>query len=538
MKKSISVILSFVILISIICPATIHAQTVCDCDETPIIYVRGKAGLNLNKHITSSDEENPQLPYVPDGFIEEALKELVPIYTLGYITDDFSKFKERFVYYMTEAYKGYALDKDGNVPNESGLPDSNNWRFKQLKDIHKASTEIDTPNKAKNEVYKYFFQYDCRVDPFESADELYQYILAVKEVTGHQKIKVLARCLGSCILSAYLSKYGWDDIEDVIIYNPVMNGTAITNALFNGEFYFDADAVDFFATQMLDETLPFTLLKEIITMSNKLNGLDMTMAYFNKTATKVARYCIPDVLRVSYGSTPGYWSMVSADVFESARDYIFEGVEDEYAGLIEKINNYHYNVGNNLNTMYKQMEKDGVNVYIIAKYGYQLYPVIPNADKQSDQIVTCEQQAPFTTVAPIGKTLSDEYINSVINDGNGKYISPDKAIDSSTSLFPDTTWYIKNFEHNNFPDVVDELIYKIFRSEEKMTVFTDERYPQYLIYEGKENNGDSIVPMTDEYIGETIKEPGFFELLFNIIKNIFKLLQELISSKVVSPAVY
>lgn len=99
-------------------------------------------------------------------------------------------------------------------------------------------------------------------------------------------------------------------------------------------------------------------------------------------------------MRVCYGTTPGYWSTVSADRFESARDYIFEGVEEEYAGLIKKINDYHEKVGSKLTTLYKDIKADGVNVSIIAKYGYQLYPVVYNADRQSDMIVTCEQQHP------------------------------------------------------------------------------------------------------------------------------------------------
>lgn len=90
-----------------------------------------------------------------------------------------------------------------------------------------------------------------------------------------------------------------------MLYNSICFGTEVNNSLFNGELYFDADAVDFFANQNLDDTLPYTLLKEVITLSNKLNGLDMTMDYFNKTGTKVAKYVIPDVMRVCYGTFPG-----------------------------------------------------------------------------------------------------------------------------------------------------------------------------------------------------------------------------------------
>ena len=527
MKKILAVILSLTIFAMIAAPMSAMAEDSCGCDTVPIIYVRGRAKILKDKDQDENAPDNYALPHVPDGFLESALKELVPVYTKGYLTDDFSEFKTLFTEYIREAYKDYALDSNGEVTNNSGLHSSEYWKNKAMYDVHKPSTDVSTPDQAKSEIYKYFYQYDCRLDPCETADDLNEYIQAVREVTGHSHIKIVARCLGTNILSAYLAEYGWEDIDDIVLYNPICFGTEVNNSLFNGEFYFDADAVDFFATQNLDESLPFTLLKEIITLSNKTNGLGMTMDYFNKTATKVAKYVIPDVLRVCYGSTPGYWSMVSADRYETARDYIFEGVEDEYAGLIAKLDNYHETVGSQLTAMYKQIEADGVNVSIIAKYGYQLYPIVINANQQSDMIVTCEQQAPGTTTAPIGSKLSDEYVKKAQFDGTDKYISPDLAIDASTSLFPDTTWYIQNMKHNCYPHVVDLLIYRVLRHEgERMTVFSDGNYPQYLIYEGEENKGDSIRPMTREDIGDPIEQPGFFELIKNILINTFKIIVE------------
>ena len=507
----------------IVAPMSAVAEDSCNCDTEPIIYVRGRAPILADRDDPSSHD----LPYVPDGFIENAAKELVPVYTKGYLNDDFSEFKTLFTQYMAEAYKDFALDNNGEIANKSGYNTSAYWKNNPIYDVHKPSNDVTTPQGASNELYKYFYQYDCRLDPCEIADDLHEYIQAVKEVTGHSRIKLLARCLGTTILSAYLAEYGWEDVDDIVLYNPICFGTEVNNSLFNGELYFDADAVDFFANQNLDESLPMTLLKEVITLSNKLNGLGITMDYFNKTATKVAKYVTPDVMRVCYGTTPGYWSMVSADRFEEARDYIFAGVEDEYAGLIAKLNHYHETVGSKLTTMYKQIKADGVNVSIIAKYGYQLYPIAYNADQQSDMIVTCEQQAPGTTTAPIGSKLGDEYVAAAKANGTDKYISPDLAVDASTTLFPDTTWYIQNMKHNCYPRILCPLIYQLLRHDgEPMTVFSDENYPQYLIYEGEENNGDTIRPMTGEDKGDPIESPSLFTLIKNLVLNVLKILIE------------
>ena len=59
-----------------------------------------------------------------------------------------------------------------------------------------------------------------------------------------------------------------------------------------------------------------------------------------------------------------------------------------------------------------------------------------------------------------------------------------------------------------------------------MTVFSDENYPQYLAYEGKENDGDTIRPMTKEDKGDPIESPGFFTLIKKLIVNVFKIIIE------------
>ncbi|MGN0572708.1 MAG: hypothetical protein ACI4IX_02095, partial [Acutalibacteraceae bacterium] len=531
-KKLIAIVLCLSLIFAIFAPAQVSAAEECNCNETPIIYVRGRCALIRDKDMPRDEVNNPDLPYVSDEYVQEQLPELVKIYANCYFLGgkDFTPFREKLTEVFKEIYKDYALDNNGNVTNNSGPNPADGWDRVYVPSVHESPGPVDTPRKAKDEVYRYFFQYDCRLDPCDTADNLYKYIQRVKESTGHSSVKIVARCLGTNILAAYLAEYGWSDIDDVIFYNAIMNGTAVTNSLFTGELYFDDDAVDFFANQNLEDTTVLTLIKQVITLANKTYGLGLTMDYINMTATDVAYFVIPDVMRVSYATTPGYWAMVSADRYIEARDYIFNGAEEEFAGLIEKLDHYYETVSSKIPDMLAQMEKDGVNIYIIAKYGYQLYPIMKDAAYQSDMIVTTAQQALGTTCAPIGQTLSKSYIQNAEANGFGKYISPDGAIDSSTSMFPDTTWYIKNMEHNCFPHVADMLLYKILRPEgEKMTVWDDPDYPQYIIYEGEENNGDTLIPMTPEEQGQTIKEPGFFETLFGFIKSLFKTMNELLT---------
>lgn len=62
MKKFLAVFLSLVIFVMIIAPMSAMAEDACDCDEVPIIYVRGRATILTDKDDPSSET----LPYVPD----------------------------------------------------------------------------------------------------------------------------------------------------------------------------------------------------------------------------------------------------------------------------------------------------------------------------------------------------------------------------------------------------------------------------------------------------------------------------------------
>ena len=116
MKKFLAVFLSLVIFVMVIAPISAIAKDTCDCDEVPIIYVRGRSPIYLDK----DDPNSHEIPVFSEEFIKKAAKELVPVYTKGYLKDDFSEFKTLLTQYMAELCKDYMLDKNGEVPNNSG----------------------------------------------------------------------------------------------------------------------------------------------------------------------------------------------------------------------------------------------------------------------------------------------------------------------------------------------------------------------------------------------------------------------------------
>ena len=129
------------------------------------------------------------------------------------------------------------------------------------------------------------------------------------------------------------------------------------------------------------------------------------------------------------------------------------------------------------------MEKlvaDGVEIGGLGKDNIPSYPFYEKASQQTDMVSDVYHVSFYATSAPYGEVLSDSYINGLADK---KYLSPDKMIDASTCLFPEKTWFIRNISHDPFPPSIDELIYEYFNQNGKLTVFDNEKFPQYMDYD-------------------------------------------------------
>ncbi|MBP9989259.1 MAG: hypothetical protein KBT46_07150 [Ruminococcus sp.] len=114
-------------------------------------------------------------------------------------------------------------------------------------------------------------------------------------------------------------------------------------------------------------------------------------------------------------------------------------------------------------------------------------------------------------------------------NGTDKYISPDLQVDCSTAFLPDYTWCIKDCTHMNMPDCIHEMFAEIFSADGYYTVFDNEKYPQYLLYD---KESDTISPLTSENgdNNEEWRQKSFLQRMFAILKTAFKKLGTLIQN--------
>ena len=213
---------------------------------------------------------------------------------------------------------------------------------------------------------------------------------------------------------------------------------------------------------------------------------------------------------------PSFWTYIGEEYYEDAKAYIFGGVEEEYSGLIEKIDNFHYSFLVNYNDILDEAEANGVRIYNIAKYGFQIIPVLGDNKIMSDSIISTKATSLGATCADVDSVLSDEYINS----HDSKYISPDKQIDASTCKYPDHTWFVKNLSHRNMPVCLD-YIYNAILNNSDYTTVTDikDEFPQFMV--ASDDSTQIFAATVDNTVNTDKTNPNPLKALFNLLINFF-----------------
>ena len=525
LKRTLAVLLALVAVLSCFSAAFAAANIY------PIIYIWGRTWL-YNDVSTDSPK---LLRYSTSEALEEVITAAAPSAATAILTNNYDSYNEKTYDLLMDVFDGFALDQDGNVANDTGV-------------LYSWSEDTIPKTVASTNLATYHYEYDARLSPLEIADDLNNYIETVKRVCGRSRVSLVGRCLGANIMFAYLQKYqepvNYRGVSSVVLYNSSLYGVDMLDAALGGTIKVDTKALGNFLEKykpsVSDESLSTAIVLGLqMLQSSTGKRLSASVAqnfYDNIRDTLVLRF-----LKNTYATAPGFWSMVYR-YYDEAKEYIFGTPEDRetYAKLIEKIDDYRYNVQLRAGTMIKDMQNAGVHVASICKYGMQGYPLYEDCFKQSDNTVLLWRQSMGATCSDIDCTLGRTYINNRTSSGLGGYIAPDGQVDAFTSVLPDTTWYIKFYEHNAFVSCVEPLIVAICR--EHIDVKTRSEWPQFMIMSGTGKN-QKIFPMTADncdpngdikYDGDSVAlQDSFFGRLVNMFNRIINFFRNLIGMFVI-----
>lgn len=503
MKKLLSLAVAAVLLVTAISPA-VSAGYNCYCGQSPIVYISGLGSAPLTRDAGTENEQ--QLWKIDNEFVVEECAKLAPSVAALMSSGDYDAFGDDLIEVINSIFGDLALDGDGVSSDRVTY---------QLREYTTSEHGLDSD---------YYFGYDFRISPFETAQFLNDAIQTVKALTGHDKVSIKASSMGGVITMAYLSLYGTEDVDKIIFINCPLLGTEVAGELFTKRLEINKDALIRYGEQALPALDNDPLAAILYVMIEALDAGGMWTVLLSAAdffIDKLGDRIFDEAVIPIFTSMPGLWAFVSDLYFEEAKAAVIE--PDTQAGILSKINDYHYNVMNKAQDILNDAKSDGVCIYIIAGYDMQRTPLVMSHTNDSDATVDTKYASVGATVAPLGETFPDGYLQAE-DLGGVNYISPDNHIDASTCALPENTWFIKNMLHCNNHDGHRALYQLMFESDEQLTVFSNPDYPQFLQSDKDNNTFYEVVPNEDyTALDQMLLSPT----LLNFVILISKILKDL-----------
>ncbi len=363
----------------------------------------------------------------------------------------------------------------------------------------------------------FFFSYDWRLDPLDSADSLRDFIDHVESVTGKRKAAILAVGNGGVVANAYLYEHATHaekNITSALFYNCSILGNALIGDFMSGKITRTNDYHDSFFDDIKEITGEYrgsafmTFLSDdatglIYNIGKNLLGdsaitkLIMRLAVllgitigegqdlhktigkaYNKFASTADNVIYDDLLREYLRNMPGLWALVPEKDFDDAIDFLFE---DEFINgrLEEKITAYR-DVLENTDRTFTQAKQNGINVCVVSNYGYQLLPVTVSLDDISDGIESVKYSSAGAVTTDNSK--DPDHLIYCTNDKHS-HASADNDINAAYCILPENTWFIKDVPHGDMTKapVATFLVWLLFGFSQRH-VRENHNYTQYMSY--------------------------------------------------------
>lgn len=550
MKKCFSLLLAALLLFTALpfAAGAVEIEEVYDTSKPPILFIDGINAKDLLLD-AGTKEEKVAYPFSADDVVSLIKDNFGAVWDI--LDGDFSQESEdAIVNAVIDLLEDVAMNDDGtsryNVEvdwlyplqtrereddGEAEAPSLGD-RLGELKSWFRSLFQRPAEELTEEEMMRllfqqdstYKFRYDWRLDPYELADRLRDYIEYMKELTGFDTVSLVGFSQGAAVLNTYLSVYGYDDLESVIWCVGAHNGVELVGQLFTGRISVDNEALTRYLSDPEQRDSSAELLSAV---ARQLNALGMTgniLQYTNKIIDKLlADGAIRRVIRETVGKMPAIWSLIGDEYYEEAKAWVFNepGDAERFADLLETIDAYHYNVQAHSAGIMAEAKAATGKIGVISKYGRRVIPLIENAGIQADGLIDVKGASCGATAADVGLTLGPDY-RQAVNDGHN-HLSPDGVIDASTALYPDHTWFIKNLEHSTVSEYLGDLFRRISYADTQITVFDDPDFPQFTVYSPIDGETE---PLTDGgsnnlFRRALLRMKMFFTDLWRKIRNFF-----------------
>ncbi len=498
MKKVLSILLSAIIVFSacvITASAFDETKTHCGgegcCDCVPTIVVHGISQSNVwllddNGNYVLDDDGNriDVFPcYADTGRI---IKRAIFPVLLSLITQHDVG--------LSKALKDVAdicfyMNMNDNSGNESKYARLEEYPYSvaECNEYEKEQIFNYVPLQGIQEDHLYYFAYNSFGNNIKIVDRLYEYIEMVKKETGHDKINIVPISLGGTVTNGLLEYYSgsyegrpsvYDSIHKMIYIIPALDGSSIVGDIFTKNITF------------LNKNYLYNGFLEGLMDENEARWIEIALRILpDEVLMKALNATVDELAGSIFGSSTNMWALVPSADYEKAADMWL--TSPEKAEIRRQTDMYHTAQVNSKKNIL-ELKKHGVQIFDIVDYGYPMYNIGNSWNRENtDGIIDVNSTSMGVHIANLGSKLPADYVqaNTCCSVPGHNHISPDRVVDASTGLLPDTTFYFGNQGHESTADndIIMALAKELIRSDNIKDVYSDPRFPQF---NGSRDTGD------------------------------------------------
>ena len=487
MKKSISLILSVLMLLSVIPFGAFAAEGSTHIPsydfETPVVLVHGIGQndtyvLDENGNRIKQDDGSYVTGWPFDVDVGAALKAILPTLLGSVVLRRDLGLGEAMKKGASDLFFAIHKDNEGNYENNIEVPcfrGSMSEMSDEMKEFCYSRIPVQKCGKIIGEDKVFYFGYDSLGDIEKNARSLNEYIHnVVIPKTGTDKVNLCPISMGGSVAVEYLQmfKEDYDIIKNIVYVVPAIDGSDIVGGLLTGKLSIESD-----------EALYFDLLGMLMGDSYTTYLLNMLLRLLPKDILKTALYAVADgVVEAAVRSTTQLWALCPAEYYPEAREKWLS--DDKYAVIRDKVD-YFMNARADFEKNQNELISKGAGLYDIVCYDLPIFPLAPAyKTSNSDGIIQCESTSMGATFADLGTTLGEGYTakGTYCNKPGHNHLSPDGMVDPTTGLLPCTTWYFKGQSHEQlqYNDVCLSLATELMIDDNMVDVYSNpEAYPQY-----------------------------------------------------------
>lgn len=494
MKKSfkpLAILLTVVILCASISVAG-YALTSSDYSPTIVIpglfqcevkyYENGEIALN-------SDGEEYEAPFFIDSeeeIIKDALSEvLLPISRLLITQEDKEEMAANAV---AELVARTLMEKSLCDENGEFVNDIRATKYEtsvaELSDYDREyvynALPLQTYTDIVGEENLYVFSYASLGNMISTAEELYDFIKAVKEKSPTGKVNLAPISQGGSIANALMQLYAdknesiADDVNRIVYIVPALDGSVLLGDIFEYGFLDD------------DEELYKKMFPALVGDDYSAYLINIVLRIFpnadlNNILDKTVDVLISDYM--SYSTL--LWGLIPTGNYPGCRELY---LKDEAHAEILKQADWYYGAQQNSDANILKAINEGVTVFDIVDYNEYLYELCDSWDKvNADGIIQLDSTSMGAYSLGVDIELPEDYVtpaelNNCTDPEHHDHSDPNNIVDPCTGLLPETTFYFcnQNHEKTSSNDIIMKLAAALLSDDSFTSVYSHpDKFPQF-----------------------------------------------------------